>query len=453
MAAKAFAAHGKPLSAYASKATRLGSWYILCAPQNLYPDVTENDKPSDGPERLLWTLERLLQIPATELGSALDQVADLVGEALRAEKVDAWLRDPTIAVLRVVGMNDSPMSRRERQLGLDRLPLADGGRLIEVYRTGTPFRTGQADQEPLVRRGFTEGLGVRSMMCVALEVGGERRGVLLVSDAREDAFTDEDLHLLEAATRWVGLVAHRAELVEQIARQAAEQGRQAAAEELVTVLAHDLRNHITPIRSRLQLLERRAVREGQERYAQDTQTALAGLARLQRLIGDLLDVARLEQGLFTLSRVPTDLVELARDAAARFSTVATAVVVHASVDELCAEVDPDRVRQALENLLANATKHSPTGVPVRIEVGTIRQADQDMATITISDEGPGIPPEVLPRLFTRFAAGGTAAGLGLGLYLAHGIATAHGGTLTAESMPGAGARFRLTLPLEQAPSA
>jgi signal transduction histidine kinase len=92
-------------------------------------------------------------------------------------------------------------------------------------------------------------------------------------------------------------------------------------------------------------------------------------------------------------------------------------------------------------------------VPVRIEVGATRQADQDMATITISDEGPGIPPEVLPRLFTRFAAGGPTAGLGLGLYLAHGIATAHGGTLTAESMPGAGARFRLTLPLEQAPSA
>src|SRR5918911_1623199 len=432
MAAKAFAAYGKPLSAYASKATRLGSWYILCAPQNLYPDVTENDKPSDGPERLLWTLERLLQIPATELGSALDQVADLVGEALRAEKVDAWLRDPTIEVLRVVGMNDSPMSRRERQLGLDRLPLADGGRLIEVYRTGTPFRTGQADQDPLVRRGFTEGLGVRSMMCVALEVGGERRGVLLVSDAREDAFTDEDLHLLEVAAHWVGLVAHRAELVERIALQAAEQGRQAAAEELVTVLAHDLSNHLTPIRGRLQLLERRAAREGRESYTQDAQSALAGLARLQRLIRDLLDVARLEQGLFTLSRVPTDLVERVRDTGAGFSIGTTEVVVRASVDELCIDVDPDRLRQALENLLSNATKHSPPGVPVRVEVGATHQADQAMATITVRDQGPGIPPEVLPRLFTRFAAGGTTAGLGVGLYLAHGIATAHGGTLTGE---------------------
>jgi signal transduction histidine kinase len=282
-------------------------------------------------------------------------------------------------------------------------------------------------------------------------VGGERRGVLLASDARPDAFTDEDLRLLEAAAHWVGLVAHRAELVERITQQAAEQGRQAAAEELVTVLAHDLRNHLTPIRSRLQLLEQRAVREGQERYAQDAQSALAGLRRLQRLMDDLLDVARLEQGLFTLSRAPTDLIALAQEAAAHFSTPVTEVVVRASVDELCAEVDPDRVRQALDNLLSNATKHSPPGLPVRVEVGATHQADQDLVTITVSDQGPGIPPEVLPRLFTRFAAGGATGGLGLGLYLAHAIATAHGGTLVAESVPGAGARFMLTLPVQQAP--
>jgi two-component system, OmpR family, sensor kinase len=412
----------------------------------------EHQRPGRGLEGLLWTLERLLQIPATELGSALDQAATLVGEALGAEKVDAWLRDPAIEVLSVIGINDSPMSRRERELGLDRLALADGGPIVEVYRTGASYCTGQADQDPLVRRGFWEGLGVRSMACVALEVGGEPRGVLLVSDARQDAFTDEDLRLLEAAARWVGLVAHRAELVEQIARHAAEQGRRTAAEELVTVLAHDLRNYLTPIRSRLELLERRAGREGQDRYAQDARSALVGLERLQRLIGDLLDVARLEQGLFTLRRMPTDLLALAQDAAAHFSTADTEVAVRASVDELRADIDPDRVRQALDNLLLNATKHSPPGLPVRVEVGTTHQADQELATITVSDQGPGIPPEVLPRLFTRFAAGGAAAGLGLGLYLAHAIATAHGGTLVAESLPGAGARFVLTLPVPGAPA-
>jgi signal transduction histidine kinase len=90
---------------------------------------------------------------------------------------------------------------------------------------------------------------------------------------------------------------------------------------------------------------------------------------------------------------------------------------------------------------------------VRVEVGATHQTDQDLATITVSDQGPGISPEVLPRLFTRFAAGGATAGLGLGLYLAHGIALAHGGTLTAESTPGAGARFTLMLPVKQARAA
>ena len=109
--------------------------------------------------------------------------------------------------------------------------------------------------------------------------------------------------------------------------------------------------------------------------------------------------------------------------------------------------DADRLRQALENLLGNALRHSPEGMPVIVEVTTERRENTTWAVITVQDAGPGIAPDLLPRLFTRFASGGNTKGLGLGLYLARGIAIAHGGTLTADAIPSKGASFRLALPL------
>ena len=167
------------------------------------------------------------------------------------------------------------------------------------------------------------------------------------------------------------------------------------------------------------------------------------------MIADLLDTSRLEQGIFTLTPMLTDLAALARETAATLETADDEIVVR-TPDELPMEVDPQRVRQVLENLLSNARTHSPDGVAVILEVATEARDDGNWAVITVRDAGPGIAPELLPRLFTRFAAGRGTTGLGLGLYLARGIVDAHGGTLTAESPPGEGATFRVELPLTAA---
>src|SRR5207248_7179487 len=103
-------------------------------------------------------------------------------------------------------------------------------------------------------------------------------------------------------------------------------------------------------------------------------------------------------------------------------------------DELKVEGDPARIRQAIENLLANALKHSPDGVPVEIEVAREKREDGAWAVISVKDGGPGIPSDLRPRLFTRFASGPNSTGLGLGLYLAHNIARAHGGALTLDGL-------------------
>jgi signal transduction histidine kinase len=164
------------------------------------------------------------------------------------------------------------------------------------------------------------------------------------------------------------------------------------------------------------------------------------------LTTDLLDTARLEQGFFAIDPEVVDLAALVQQ------TTETMQIPEADVEvrvpeALAVMADPGRLQQALENLLGNARRHSPPGLPIVLEVSAERRQDGEWAVIAVGDHGPGIAPELLPRLFTRFALGTGSRGLGLGLYLARGIAEAHGGTLTVESVPGAGATFRLALPI------
>ncbi len=242
------------------------------------------------------------------------------------------------------------------------------------------------------------------------------------------------------------MIAHRSELTERIAQEAAEAARRSTADELVTTLAHDLRNHMVPLRARVDMIHRRADRLGDAKISEHAREAQLALSRLRRMIGQMLDVARLDQGLFALSLQPVDLSHLTHDTAALLATRDGSIDVRAD-NELVVQADPDALRQALENLLANALKHSPDGVPAVLEVSEEETRDGKTAVIEVRDKGPGIAPELLPRLFDRFASGSGSEGLGLGLYLARGIVEAHGGTLTADSRPGKGASFRLALPM------
>ncbi len=400
------------------------------------------------PERLLATLEQLLAIDATEVNSALNRASNLVAEVLGAEKVDIFLHEPSSQTLVARGTSDTPLGRLEHEIGLHLMPLANKGRTVETFVTGISWHTGRADQDPQELAGIKEGLGIRSMLIAPLVVAGELRGVLSVCSTQPEHFTRDDLGFLEAVARWTGMVLHRAELVEHIARDAAEKARRATADELVTVLAHDLRGPLTPLRGRLSMLLQRAEREGLTAFVHDALAMERSLLRLERLIADLLDSARLEQGIFALIPDVVNLGELVRDTAAMLNA-GDGQIELAGPAELVVECDAQRVRQALENLLTNARAHAPSDVPIMVELRTETRTDGEWAILSVQDSGPGIAPELAPRLFTRFSGGRATKGLGLGLYLARGIAEAHGGTLTVESVPGQGATFRLALPLRQ----
>jgi len=410
--------------------------------------MREGHDPATGQQRRLATLERLLAIEATDVTSALVEARDVVVEAVGADTMDAFLLDPASETLVAMGTSTTPLGRRQRQLGLNRLPLANGGPTVAVYQTGASYHTGHADADPSVPRGLTsaEGLGMRSLIDVRFAVDEGRRGVFEVSSTRPDAFSAEDLRFCEAVGRWVGLVAHRAALGERVTREAAAQARRATAEDLITVLAHDLRAPLTPLRGYHTILRERMSQEGRLKDVGYVEQAARAAARLEHMITALLDAERLRQGIFALSLQPVDLAALTRETAAVLRSP-TATVRVQTPDELVLLADPERLAQALENLLGNAVAHAPADVPVVVQLASDRRAEGAWAVLSVRDAGPGIAPDQLSTLFERFARGSGSTGLGLGLYLARGIAEAHGGTLTVDAHRGTGTTFRLALPV------
>jgi signal transduction histidine kinase/DNA-binding CsgD family transcriptional regulator len=394
--------------------------------------------------RLLMTLERLLAISPSDLDSALDAASLAVAEALRADKVDTFLYDPSTSTLVARGTSPTPLGRKQHALGLHRLAVANGGRMVEVFETGNPRLAGHVERDKRELRGIRIGLGIRSEISVPLVVDGERRGVLSAVSTAAEFFTEGDLSFLTTVAHWVAVVAHRAELAAGAVAEAAAAGRRAAAEELVTVLAHDFRNLLAPLRGRLELMARRSKREASDREQRDVEELIGTVDRLARLVRDLLDTARLNQQLFELNREPLDLVDLLRAVAAHAAPWPDAVVVQAPAHEIVVSADPSRMRQVFENLLTNAFKVQPSNVPVIVDV----TASDGCAVVSVIDQGPGIPADVLPRLFERFTRDSSSTGLGLGLYLARGITEAHGGSLEVVSLPGQGTRFVVRVALE-----
>lgn len=396
--------------------------------------------------RLLPLLERLFGIGPAPLEVVLSECADLIGTVIESEKVDAFLYEAASESLVAVGTSHTALAALQRRVGLNRLAVANCDPMSSVYRTGECYLTGHADQDPSQPRGVIETLGVRSMAAAPIDVAGVRRGVLSLASPRTEAFSSEDLALVRIVGAWVGSLVHRAELAAAAAASAAADGRRAIAEELVTILAHDVRNLLHPIIARITLLRDRADTEGRKSDLHDTTRLLAGVGRLSAIVTDLLDVAKLDTGVLALKRERIDLVALLRVTAETLRPPDVEVRLDSFCEQLLYEVDGERLRQAIENVLSNAIKHSPRAAAVVLTLEATKIETRDAAKITISDQGPGIQPELLPRIFDRFVAEGRSAGLGLGLYLARAIVTAHGGTIAMQSVLGQGTRCEIMLP-------
>src|SRR5947209_12149106 len=400
-------------------------------------------------DRLLTTLERLLEIDPTSLVGALRGMAALLAEALAADSVEVFLYDAAADALVGAGTSTTSLARRQAAAGLYHLPITESGHVVETFLTGKPCLTGHA--EPASAGSVEGNLGVHSAVYVPLQVGNSRRGVLVATSTTRDMFAERDLRFLLAVAHWVGIVAQRAELVERATASAVEAARAAMVQELVTTLADDLRRRTEPLAKHVELARARAQQIGLRRDLTPAQELVRRVHDLQRLVDDLLAVVRLERGQFELRVVPVDLVALAREAAAPFRSAAQDVRVRAA-EGVPVSVDPARVRQALEHLLAEATRRLPDGMSLAAELRTEQRRDGAWGVVTVGTGEPDRWVEPSERL-DRFVESADLSISGMGLRLASRIAAAHGGTLATDVTPQGHFRFSLALPAAGPPDA
>jgi signal transduction histidine kinase len=170
---------------------------------------------------------------------------------------------------------------------------------------------------------------------------------------------------------------------------------------------------------------------------------------LSRLIDDLRTLALAESGALRLQKEPTDPGALVGESIASFQAQADAAGIELRADvepELpMLELDPARIRQVLENLMANALRYTPRGGTIRVNCYAEDQGNPTIA-VSVSDSGTGIPPEALARIFDRFYKSSDSRGSGLGLAIAKNLVAAHGGEISAQSELGKGTTIRFTLP-------
>jgi len=258
--------------------------------------------------------------------------------------------------------------------------------------------------------------------------------------------------LLEAFANQTALALERARLAEQSAHDRRRADEERLRNALLSSVSHDLRTPLGVITGAVSTaLETPDLAESERREL--LQSAQDEAQRLHRLVSNLLDITRLESGALDLHTEWTPLEEVVGAALNRRELAAEAHRVRVTLPEDLPLVAMDGVlmEQLLLNLLDNALKYSPPGSPVDIKAWAAGKS----LTLSVSDQGPGIPAGEEERIFEKLARGQAATnrpGTGLGLAICKGIVTAHGGRIQAVNHPQGGAQFLVTLPLGTPPS-
>ena len=227
-------------------------------------------------------------------------------------------------------------------------------------------------------------------------------------------------------------------------------------DEFISTVSHELRTPLTSLRGSLGLISSGSLDKRPEKQRQMVEMAIGNCDRLIRLVNDILDFDSVEKGKLPLHRQPVEAIDLLRRAADVAHTPASAAHISFRIDAKPGPVfaDEERVLQVLNELVSNAIKFSPPNMTIRLAAqaaGTTTTAGTGEVCFIVEDEGRGISPEKLERIFDRFQQGDASdsralGGTGLGLALCRSIVEQHGGRIWAESEVGKGSRFLFTLP-------
>ena len=305
---------------------------------------------------------------------------------------------------------------------------------------------------------FTQTLPESQLMFLPLAGVGEVVGVVGLkpshAQAADSLSMPEQQRLLDACVSQTALAIEVDRLEEDAQKTRVEMETERLRASLLSGLTHDFQTPLSAIAGSAEsilFLDEPLMAKPVKAMAENIRHEAV---RLSRLVDNLLRIANLESGDFKPNRQPTDLVEVVGTALNRLEKTLAGHPVKVNLPEQLPLVPMDGVlmEQLFINLLENAAKHTPPGTVVTIAGGLKGQSLQ----VSVSDLGPGVPPEELSRVFDRFyrvSRPDQADGYGLGLAICKSIAKVHGGQLTAENLPGGGLSFTLTLPLTPADNA
>jgi predicted ATPase/signal transduction histidine kinase len=361
---------------------------------------------------------------------------DLVEDA-RIRRVVAVHRDPHKEKLL-----DEVRQLREREG-------SPAGTTVRVIETGEPLVYGRiSDQlieeltpEPAIRKLLRE-VGVASGMVLPLVVGDLRFGAISFASGDPDReYGDEDLALGQELARRAALALDNARLYQE-AREALR-----LRNEFLSVASHELNTPNAALRLTVEsALQALASGAGDRELPRLLLMIERQSGRLARLTRELLDVSRLERGPVALQLASVDLMGVVKEAVQSFAAELDrrGCPVSVSGRAVTGRWDPARLQEVLSHLLSNASKFGPDQ-PIEIHVDQVGER----ALLSVQDHGIGLDPANQGRIFDLFARAVSAehyGGLGLGLYICRRLIEAHGGTISASNVPGAGARFELSLP-------
>jgi two-component system sensor histidine kinase KdpD len=284
---------------------------------------------------------------------------------------------------------------------------------------------------------------------VPIKVGDRRIGALLLVHPTE-RFEVTQNRLVSAAATQIGLAVDRDRLHQELMEAEILRRTDQLRAALLNAVSHDLRTPLATIMASAGSLQQRDV-QWTDAEAQGFAQAIEEEAEhLNRLVGNLLDLSRIEGGSLRPDKSWHDLGALVEDVLGRLKPLTQHHRINNSVPTDLPPVwlDSVEIGEALYNLVENAAKYSPP----ETEIGVAVRRDAKMIEVAVSDRGRGIPPGALPHLFDPFYRAIDGAprpqGLGLGLAVVKGLVEAHGGHVSAENRAGGGARFAFTLPIE-----
>ncbi len=413
-----------------------------------------------------------------EAHATAHRLAELTHRVVECQRVTISLIDPEADTLQPLVASDfSPEQEQDWARRLHGALLVErfgDPALVARLHAGEALRLDLAKLPSSIARTY---YGTATILVAPMMIGSRLMGLLSVHHTQAGhEYTGEDVELACAVARLAALVIERERLLgeREEARAAALAEREAneQMDAFLSMVSHELKQPLTVMSMSIQLAQRRLGRLAAAPAAPSLPELVAQIAPIQEelkemaqqaadyqdgLINDLLDAARIRTGKFAICPDPVNVLSLVRSAVEEQRRLTPERVIQLSPPDVAALpviADGRRIKQVVTNYLTNALKYSPAACPVEVGVTIEDTPEGAQARVCVRDQGPGLAPDELQRVFERFyrapgieVQSGTGIGLGLGLYICRTIIEQHSGQIGVESTPGQGSAFWFTLPL------